>query len=168
MMKRFLYMAAVGLLLPVMVQAAPNSFPFQQGSARLSIHFGGATAFNQDYSIFGIGAGYYVADGVEAGLDLESWFGNSPHIEQVSPQMRFVLATAGPIKPYAGVFYRRTNIEGYRDLDTAGARGGAYFLAGGNAYLGAGLAGETHINCDRNVYSSCSEVFPELLLAIMF
>jgi hypothetical protein len=154
------------IMLPMPLFA--GSGPFTAGNARLSIAFGGAVAFDQNYSIFGVGGGYFVADGVEVGLDAEAWSGNSPRIEQVSPQARVVLRRDGVVQPYAGAFYRRTLIEGYRDLDTAGGRAGVYFLTGGNVYFGAGLAGEVHLNCDRTVYSYCVEAYPEFLFAVMF
>lgn len=157
----------VFLLQPALLHA--GSGPFTEGSARLSLAFGGAVAFDRNYSLFGLGAGYYVADGIELGFDAEKWSGNAPRITQVSPQARFVLRRdRAVVQPYAGIFYRRTLIEGYRDLDTAGARAGAYFFTGGNAYFGAGLAQEFHLNCDRTVYTYCVEAYPELLLAVFF
>ncbi|HYA85892.1 MAG TPA: hypothetical protein VEI57_02350 [Nitrospirota bacterium] len=152
------------------VYAGPDApaTPFTAGSTRLSVELGGATAFNQNYSIFGIGGGYFVADGIEVGLDFEEWYGNSPHIEQVSPQARYVLRRDGIVQPYVGAFYRRTLIQGYPGQDTVGIRAGVYFLTGRRAYLGAGLAQEEHLNCNRTVYSSCSETYPELLFAIIF
>ena len=158
------------LLLPVAAHAASDTapHPFSAGSVRLSLALGGATAFNRDYSVLGMGVGYFVADGVEAGLDAERWFGNSPRIEQVSPQLRVVFDSEGKFKPYLGAYYRRTHIEDYRDLDTVGGRAGLYVLAGRNAYLGLGLAQDFHLNCDRTVFASCTETFPELLVAVMF
>jgi hypothetical protein len=162
------FMALIMLSTTVHAESGTPSAPFTAGNARLSIAFGGATAFNRNYSIFGIGAGYFVADNIEVGLDAEEWSGNTPRIEQVSPQARVVLKRDGTVQPYAGVFYRRTLIEGYPDHDTIGARLGVYFLTGRSAYLGAGLAEEVHLNCDRTVYSSCSETYPELLFAVIF
>jgi len=169
-MKSLLYAAVILLLLPIISRAAwgGSASPFSQGNARLSLGFGGATAFNRNYSIFAVGGGYFIADGIEIGLDAEQWSGNSPRIEQVSPQARMVLNTAGSVKPYVGAFYRRTFIEGYRDHDTIGARAGVYFLTGRSAYFGAGLAEDVHLNCDRTVYASCTETYPELLFAILF
>lgn len=157
-------------LLPVTTHAASDSapHPFSAGAARLAVALGGATAFNRDYSVLGMGVGYFLADGIEAGLDAERWFGNSPRIEQVSPQLRVVFDMESKFKPYLGAYYRRTHIENYRDLDTVGGRGGLYVLAGRNAYLGLGLALDFHLNCDRAVYASCTETFPELLVAVMF
>jgi hypothetical protein len=170
MMKSLWYAAVILLLLPIIATAAwgGSASPFSQGNARLSLGFGGATAFNRNYSIFAVGGGYFIADGIEIGLDAEQWSGNSPRIEQVSPQARMVLNTAGSVKPYVGAFYRRTFIEGYRDHDTIGARAGVYFLTGRSAYFGAGLAEDVHLNCDRTVYASCTETYPELLFAILF
>ncbi len=164
----FVFIALIMLSTTVHAESGLSATPFTAGNARLSIFFGGATAFDRNYSIFGIGGGYFVADGVEVGLDAEEWSGNSPRIEQVSPQARLVFTREGIVQPYAGAFYRRTFIQGYRDHDTIGARAGAYFLTGRNAYFGAGLAQELHLNCDRTVYSSCSETYPELLFAVIF
>ena len=164
----FAFSAFLMLSTTVHAESGTLAAPFAAGNARLSIAFGGATAFNRNYSIFGIGGGYFVADGVEVGVDAEEWSGNSPRIEQVSPQARVVLQRDGTVQPYAGAFYRRTLIEGYPDHDTIGARLGVYFLTGRNAYFGAGLAEEVHLNCDRTVYSSCSETYPELLFAVIF
>jgi hypothetical protein len=164
----FILMALIMLSTTVHAEAGLSTAPFAAGNARLSVSLGGATAFDQNYSIFGIGGGYFVADGVEVGLDVEEWSGNSPRIEQVSPQVRFVLVRGGTVQPYAGAFYRRTMIQGHPGHDTIGGRAGVFFLTGRNAYLGAGLAQEVHLNCDRTVYSSCQEIYPELLFAVIF
>lgn len=161
---------SIALIMPVEAHAASGSgsYPFREGSARVSLSLGGATAFDRAYTTIGIGGAYFAAEGIEVGLDAESWSGNTPRIQQVSPQLRFVLNTAGPLKPYAGVFYRRTFIEHYRDLDTIGARAGVYVETGRNAYFGAGLVQDFHLRCDRTVFTSCAETYPELLIAIMF
>lgn len=161
---------AILLLVPVAALAASGSgsFLFNQGSARLSIHIGSATAFDHNYSIVGIGGGYFVANGIEVGLDAESWFGASPGITQVSPQIRIVLNTASPINPYAGVFYRRTLIENHQDNDTVGGRAGVFYTTGRNACFGAGVVYASHLRCDRTVYSSCSETYPEISFTVLF
>jgi len=106
--------------------------------------------------------------GIEAGVDAESWQGNDPRITRLSPQFMYVHQMAGNVKPYAGAFYRRTFISQYKDLNDAGARAGLLFLYGRKAYLGVGLAYESHLNCDRTVYDSCADAYPELRVAIMF
>ena len=169
-LKHLLWCLALLAVLPVAVHAASGSgaFAFNQGNWRLAIHGGGATAFDQSYSVFGIGGGYFVADGLELGLDAEKWFGTSPGIAQVSPQIRYVLNTASPFSPYAGAFYQKTFIQHNADTDTVGGRAGMYYSAGGNAYFGAGVVHASHLHCDRTVYSSCSETYPEISFAILF
>ncbi len=115
---------AMVLFIATGVHAGPDAYPFSKGSARLSLLVGSNTAFDQDYSVIGIGVGYYVTDGLEAGLDAETWQGNSPHIYRISPELRYVLYTVQPIKPYAGLFYRRTFIEDHGDHNEAGVRAG--------------------------------------------
>jgi hypothetical protein len=148
--------------------AADEVGPFRQGSLRMSLLVGGGTAFDRNYTVLGLGAGYYAADGIELGLDFEAWTGNTPRIYRYSPSLRYVFPTGTAIKPYAGAFYRRTIIEGFRDNDAVGARAGLYFLSGRNAYFGAGIAGNVYLDCDRTVYSSCTEAYPELMFAVIF
>ncbi|MCK9419054.1 MAG: hypothetical protein M0R70_06725 [Nitrospirae bacterium] len=161
---------AMLVVLPVLAHAATGSgsFSFSQGSARLAIHAGGATAFDRNYSVLGIGGGYFVADGLEVGLDAETWFGASPGITRVSPQVRFVLNTAGPFNPYAGIFYQRTFIQNNPDNDTVGGRTGVYYSAGRNACFGVGVVHASHVRCDRTVYSSCAETYPEISFSVLF
>jgi hypothetical protein len=147
---------------------ASGAYPFSEGSARVSLLIGGATAFNQDYSVFGIGGGYFVADHVEAGLEIDSWTGKSPGIQQVTPSLRYVFNRVGELRPYIGTFYELTHVESRRNYDSVGARAGALMQAGRSAWFGAGLVLDQHLNCDRTVFSSCSEVYPELSLMIMF
>ncbi len=157
------------LLISTQANAAADAGPFREGSVRISIMLGSGTAFGQNYTIAGAGVGYYVADGIEAGVDVESWLGNDPRITRLSPQLLYVYhQLAGNAKPYAGVFYRRAFISQYKDLNDAGARAGLLFLYGRKAYLGVGLVYDAHLNCDGNVYDSCAEIYPELRLAIMF
>jgi len=166
-----LFIVSTALLMIVLMStpaAAAEPFPFTSGSTRLSLALGNGTAFNKDYAVFGLGGGYFVVDGIELGLQAEAWLGNSPHIGQLSPQVRMVIDREGRVKPYLGAFYRRTFIDGYRDNDTIGARAGLYFLTNGSTYFGAGLVQDVHLNCDRTVYSYCAETYPELLFAVFF
>lgn len=141
---------------------------FLEGSMRFSLMFGGGRAFDQDYTVFGLGAGYYVIDGLEAGLEAETWQGAQPRIRRVSPQLMYVVPLDSAVRPYLGAFYRRTFIEAYKNLNDAGGRAGLLFPLGRSAYLGAGAVYERHVACDRIVYESCSEAYPELTLAIIF
>jgi hypothetical protein len=164
----FVFAALLTLSTTVHAESGASTSPFSTGVARFSLALGGATAFNRNYAILGLGAGYFIFDSIELGLDVEEWSGNSPRIELVSPQLRVVLSGYGSVRPYVGVFHRHAFIDGYADQDSLGARAGAFLLSGRNAYFGVGLAQEAHINCDRNAYAACAETYPELLFAVMF
>jgi hypothetical protein len=142
--------------------------PFREGSFRFSVVIGSGTAFRETYSIIGAGLGYYIRDNVELGLDAESWQGAGPGISRLSPQVMYVVPAGAGFRPYAGVFFRRTFIEQQGDLNDAGGRAGALILYGRKAYIGAGVVYERHLGCDRHVYESCSDIYPELLIAVIF
>ena len=162
--------AAAALLawLASAVPAGAADTPFAAEGTRLSIFAGSASAFDRQYTLLGFGVGYFVADGVEAGLDAEFWTGNSPAIEQVSPQIRYIMRTGGSVNPYVGAFFRETFIRNYGNRETVGSRAGIYVQQGDRFYFGVGLAGEVHVRCDRTVYSSCVEAYPEILFAVVF
>jgi hypothetical protein len=149
-------------------QAGPDAYPFTAGSTRISLLVGGNTAFDKDYTVLGIGVGYYVMDGLELGLDAETWQGNSPHIERITPGVSVVLYSFQTVKPYAGIFYRRTFIENFGDHNEAGARAGGIVMVGQRTYFGAGVVYDQRLNCDKSIYSSCSDVYPELMFAVVF
>jgi len=141
---------------------------FSAGSTRLAVIVGNGYAFNNSYLIIGVGAAYFVADGLDLGLDLESWTGGDPGITKVSPRLDYVFNTGSALRPYAGVFYRRTMIEGLEDLDSIGGRAGLYFTSGKGVYVGAGLVYESYLSCQTSIYSSCSDTYPELIVAFTF
>jgi hypothetical protein len=122
----------------------------------------------RNYTIIGVGAGYYVIDGLEAGLDVEDWLGTGPRIYRVSPEVRYVFYTIDPIKPYAGVFYRRNFVEGYNDSNIIGLRAGGIFLMSTRSYFGVGVVYDKYLNCNKNQYASCSETYPEVMFAVTF
>src|SRR5438445_9701360 len=45
---------------------------------------GYGTFNNNDYYILGAGAGYYIYDGLEAGVDGNAWLGSKPHLYEAS------------------------------------------------------------------------------------
>lgn len=151
-------------LLPVLALLAANSYagPFNQGSKTLSVVLGSGRAFNDNYTIAGAGFGYYVLDGLELGIEAQSWFGGQPSITKVSPQIQYVHATNQELKPYIGAFFRRTYIDGFDDLDSAGARGGLFFSSRSASYLSIGFVYETYLDCNSSIYASCSDTYPEL------
>ena len=147
---------------------AADRDPFADGSMRLSVLVGNGYAFNESYIVVGAGFGYYFAEGLELGLDAESWFSADPGITKISPAVRYVVPTNGSIRPYIGAFYRWTMIDNYDDLNSVGGRAGIYFISGRGSYFGAGAVYEQYLSCDEAIYQSCSDTYPEIIFAISF
>jgi len=141
---------------------------FSAGSARFTVIVGSGYAFNNSYLIIGVGAAYFVADGLDLGLDFEAWTGGNPSITKISPRLDYVFKTGGSLRPYIGAFYRRTFIEGLDDLNSIGGRAGLYYMSGKNFYVGAGLVYESYLSCQTSIYSSCEDTYPEFVVAFTF
>ena len=156
------------LLCAVPAAEAAGRDPFADGSRRASILIGNGYAFNESYLVIGVGVGYFAANGLELALDFESWTGSEPGITKLSPSVRYVIPTSGALRPYVGVFYRRTMIEKHDDLNSTGGRAGLYLLSGQGSYFGAGMVYEKYLSCDQKVYVSCTETYPEIIVAIAF
>ena len=156
------------ILCPALPADAAGRDPFADGSMRLSVLVGNGYAFDESYLIVGVGFGYFIAKGLELGLDGESWSGSTPHIYKISPALRYVVPTNSVVRPYIGAFYRRTMIDNYDDLDSTGGRAGVYFMSGQGSYFGLGAVYEKYFSCDEAIYRSCSDTYPEIIFAIAF
>jgi len=141
---------------------------FAQGRTRLSVTGGTGYAFGENYFVFGVGASYFVLDGLSAGLDLEWWSGADPGIFKVSPSVQYVFYQIPSVKPYIGAFYRRSYIDGFNDLNSGGARAGVYIPAGKNTHIGVGMVYESYFGCDKATYDSCTSTYPELSVTVAF
>ena len=139
--------------------------PFTKGSHALSFIVGSGSSFNDDYVILGGGYGYYLVDGLEIGIDAQTWLSGDPSITKVSPQLKYVFTQPKTVKPYIGVFFRRTYIDGLDDLDSTGYRAGLYFTPQKNFYFGGGVAVENYSDCRESVYTDCSTSYPEILFS---
>jgi hypothetical protein len=167
--------ALLGVVL-IVLSMATGAYPvrkadadaFGKGGVRTSIIGGWGHTLNDDYFILGAGAGYYMIDGLEIGLELETWLGDGPGIHKISPEVRYVLYPAPSLKPYAGAFYRRTIIERFDDIDSFGFRAGVFQETGNGSYFGVGVVHEILLNCDKDEYSSCTETYPEIVLWLSF
>ena len=94
--------------------------------------------------------------------------GGDPDIYKLKPQITYILPTQSRLRPYAGAFYSRIFIQGYDDLNTAGARGGVLFTPDGRWFMGVGAVYESYLDCDEDIYSSCDEIYPEITFSITF
>jgi hypothetical protein len=102
------------------------------------------------------------------GLNLETWRGADPTLTKLTPSVQYVFYQVRRVKPYVGAFYRRTYISGLDDINSYGARAGAYFQLSRNAYLGVGAVYESYSDCRESVYHSCSDTYPEFSLTFAF
>lgn len=41
-------------------------------------------------------------------------------------------------------------------------------LIGGGTYLGIGAVYNSYLDCDEDVYSSCTETYPEIVISVAF
>ena len=144
---------------------------FSKNSTSVGVVVGSGSAFNDDYIVLGISAGYYVTEGLELGIDLQRWFSGEPTITKVSPQIRYVFTQPKVIKPYVGAFYRRTYYGDFNgleldDQDSFGYRAGAYFSTNNRVYIGAGVVYEEFTDCSR--LTDCSTTSPEILFTVSF
>lgn len=144
---------------------------FSKNSTSLGIVVGSGSAFNNNYLILGVGAGYYVTRGLELGMDVQRWFSGEPSITKVSPKVTYVFTQTKVIKPYVGAFYRRTYFGDFKgisidDQDSYGYRAGAYFTSNNRVYIGGGIVYEEYKDCDPTY--DCSTTYPEILITVSF
>lgn len=141
---------------------------FSEGRSLFSLVAGNAYAFEKRYFVVGGSLSYYVVDGLGVGLSLEKWSGSDPGITKVAPFVQYVFLPGYRVRPYVGALYRHTVISGLPSINSVGARGGVMIASGSNAFLSAGFAHESYLNCQVSVYRVCSETYPDIGLTFAF
>ncbi len=166
----------VALLAPLGEAFAAEQVPgiFAQGRVRGSI-FGGAGSVSgvhdsRTYLILGVGAGYYLIDGLEVGADLEGWLLESPQYYKVTPQVRYIFWQVPRLKPYAGVFWRRTFVtDSLPDYSSWGGRLGVAFQSkNGRSYIAVGAVYERFLDNDDVIFYENDNWYPEVAFWISF
>lgn len=150
------------------VHAQTAAGVFGKGRTHFVLTAGTGYAFDESYFVLGIGASYYVVDGLNVGLHVESWSGADPKLLKITPSAQYVFYQAQQVKPYVGAFFRRTEIDGRSDLDSVGGRAGVYIQAGGNAYIGLGGVYESYLDCSNAVYRKCDSTYAEISVTFAF
>jgi hypothetical protein len=168
--QRFWVAAALSLAFAGAARALPVSgeAAFSQGRSRLSLTGGYASVDEKSYLVLGAGAGYYLKDGLEAGLDGQAWLGSKPNIYAVSPEMRYIFLRDQTTRPYFGGFYKRTFYSGLDPLSSAGGRAGIVTSMSDNAFLSAGIVYEHYFDCSTGIYGRCNQTYPELGLSFSY
>lgn len=146
---------------------------FSKGASSFGVVIGSGSAFDENYFILGAGLGYYVAQGLELGIDAQHWFSAEPSITKITPKVTYVFTQLGSVNPYVGAFYRRTfygdgDIYGQsiEDQNSYGYRVGAYLNSSDRVYLGGGIVHEKYMDCSPLV--DCSSTYPELIFTVSF
>ena len=160
--------AACTFALPAMAQSVGAASGFSKGRTHFVFTAGTGYAFDESYLVVGLGANYYVVDGLNVGLHWEYWTGSDPKMSKLTPSIQYVFHQMNPVKPYVGAFYRRTYLERLEDLDSFGARAGVYLQAGRNSYIGAGLVYESYVDCETGIYRKCDSTYGEISFTIAF
>lgn len=160
--------AACTFALPAMAQSVGATSGFSKGRTHFVFTAGTGYAFDESYLVVGLGANYYVVDGLNLGLHWEYWTGSDPKMSKLTPSIQYVFHQMNPVKPYVGAFYRRTYLERLEDLDSWGARAGVYLQAGRNSYIGAGLVYESYLDCETGIYRKCDSTYGEVSFTIAF
>lgn len=170
-MKRKLSAGITGLLAMLIcspaIQAADIGAAFRQGQSQLSLVFGTGYAFDQSYTVIGVGANYFVLDGLTLGLGVQSWSGNDPGITKVTPYVTYVFRHVPVVKPYLGAFFRRNYIDGEENVDSYGGRAGLYFGTE-RVIFGVGGVYEKYQDCQETRFSDCDETYGEFSILFTF
>lgn len=157
--------AIVTAAIPARAQVGAS---FGSGRSRFSLNAGYSAQNGHTYTVVGAGAGYYLAEGLEVGVDGDAWMGDKPHIYTISPGMRYVLTTLPSFKPYVGGFYKRTFYDTLPNRDSAGGRAGVVSPVSDHVYLSAGIVVEKMFHCDTSLYTNCTQVYPEAGLSVSY
>jgi hypothetical protein len=139
--------------------------PYDQGRIRVSLNGGTSGTSNNRYFVLGAGLGYFVLDGMELGLAVESWLGGDPTITKLSPQARYIFHMIPYVNPYFGGFYRHWFVAGFDDVDTLGGRAGLALITGPHAFAGAGVVHEVIVS---ECADDCTETYPEFFVSLAF
>ena len=164
-------LAAVSLALAASAATAADvgaAGAFGKGRMHFTVTAGSGSAFDESYFVLGIGASYYLLDGLSVGVHYELWSGADPDITKITGSVQYVFHQMQTVKPYLGGFYRRTDVSDLPDLDSVGGRAGVYIGAGRNAYLGLGVVYESYLDCNETLYRSCDSTYGELTFTIAF
>lgn len=142
--------------------------PFDDGVVTGTLAISNASILAENYTVLGLGAGYFVIDGLQLGLDVGIWTGGNRSVYEVTPRLTYVYKNRSAVKPYAGFFYNRTFIEGFDDSNSLGYRLGFYSPIGENAYFGIGGVYSELQNCTKTESYSCSSSYTEFSVVFAF
>lgn len=121
---------------------------------------------SQSWFILGVGAGYYVIDGLEPHADTTFWIGD-PFLATLTPGIRYTFHMVPVVKPYIGAFYRHYFVSGIlSDTDSLGGRAGVNFMLNEFSYVAGGVVYEHFL--DDALFAEPDQVYPEIMISLSF
>ncbi|HKO22933.1 MAG TPA: hypothetical protein VJX91_09805 [Candidatus Eisenbacteria bacterium] len=142
--------------------------PFGKGTRRASFTAGWGRSFGDDYLLLGLGMGYFFRNNMALNLSLEKWLGSDPNVTKFTPEIQMVVPRPRGPRPYLAGFWRRAWIEDADDLSSIGGRAGIYNKIAGRSAGGIGVVYEHYLDCNDDIYHSCSQVYPEAVFGVSF
>lgn len=162
--------ASTVMLFVTLAGAGPaRAADFEKGTTNLSVSVGFGSAAGKSYYSIGAGIGYWLVNGLGAGLSAETRQGLEPDLTKITPWLEYSFGVSPGVRPYVGAFYRYTSVSGFDDYETWGYRGGLYVRTARNAWAYAGLVREEPIGCNGQPPTvSCSDTYSEVGIVFSF
>ena len=89
---------------------------FAKGNSSIGVVLGAGSSNGESYSVAGVSADYFIADGLSIGVGYRGWFGIDPSVNQLTISTNYYIPVAKEFHPYIGGFVRET----FEDHDTRG------------------------------------------------
>ena len=141
---------------------------FEKGNSSLGVVLGAGSSNNESYTVAGVSADYFIADGLSIGAGYRGWFGIDPTLNQLTVSSSYYLPIAKKFHPYIGGFARETFVSGSEDYKSYGTRAGLAVSMSKNSYMSFGYIYEKYANCTESLLTECSSSYPELVLSLSF
>ncbi|WP_373002986.1 hypothetical protein [Sulfurimonas sp.] len=161
------------LLALLLLSSVANAELFKKSNVGVGVAIGGGTVTTvrdgqQNYTILGVNADYFVIDNLSVGIGVMSWLGATPTLNQITVPVTYYMPLNEKLRPYVGAFVRKTYVsDGYEDFESYGGKLGVAMILSPNSYIGAGMISEHQSSCS-NWQDSCSRTYPEFVFAFSF
>ncbi len=156
------------LLLFLFLSTVSHADFFNKGNSSVGVVLGAGSSNNESYTVAGVSADYFVADGLSIGAGYRGWFGIDPTINQLTVSTNYYLSITKKFHPYIGGFVRETFVSGDEDYESYGVRGGLAVTMSPNSYMSFGYVYEEYGNCEESIFGDCSSSYPELVFSLSF
>ncbi|WP_294960664.1 hypothetical protein [Sulfurimonas sp.] len=161
------------ILALLVLSSVANAELFKSSNVSLGLSIGNGNLTTvedgeQNYTILGFSAEYFVQDNLSVSLGVMSWLGATPTLKQVTTTATYYVPLDQEFRPYFGGFARQTYVsDGYEDYESYGGRLGIAMILSPNSYVSFGVVSEHQSSC-AEWQDSCSSTYPELVFGASF